>query len=195
MAGSWPRSSRCYDPGDPALRGRHPPDPARVLYKPWLLHGTPLWSKLGARRASMRTAVGLLTWPPLWSQTRNFAFRASDQQGKDEQPRVFALAREAACRAQLEKEKAVFATARTVTEAMEALGRATQFHVTRLDEATAEAIRWARQAGAAPPDTTEPDPAIDPETYDNPNVQVAPWIPIRVVQHPAPGRGARGTGP
>lgn len=32
-------------PGEDAA----PPDPARVLYKPWLLHGTPLWSKLGGR--------------------------------------------------------------------------------------------------------------------------------------------------
>ena len=32
-------------PGEDAA----PPEPAWVLYKPWLLHGTPLWSKLGGR--------------------------------------------------------------------------------------------------------------------------------------------------
>ena len=37
------------DPAKPNGQARKAPDPGRVLYRPWLFHGTPLWRKFEDR--------------------------------------------------------------------------------------------------------------------------------------------------
>lgn len=37
------------DPIEDPKKTQRPPDPRRVLYRPWLAHGTPLWRKFEDR--------------------------------------------------------------------------------------------------------------------------------------------------
>ena len=37
------------DPIEDPKKTQRPPDPRRVLYRPWLFHGTPLWRKFEDR--------------------------------------------------------------------------------------------------------------------------------------------------